>query len=82
MLYGACLKTYVSGLMAKERRGQRAASTWALARRSLLDAFERDADVRALFDGALGADLDAARATPRDAARALVDAFLATRRVT
>ena len=72
----------LDGPLLARRRGQRAASTWDLARRSLLDAFERDADVRALFDGALGADLDAARATPRDAARALVDAFLATRRVT
>jgi len=52
-----------------------AASTWDLARRAVLAAFEADPRVRAAFRARRQA-LDEARATPRETARHLVDAFL------
>ena len=65
----------LSGVLEKRRTRQREASTWDLARRDVLKALEGDAAALAAF-AAAAPDLAAARATPRETARALVDAFL------
>ena len=68
--------TELGNSLLRRRRKQRVASTWDLARRDILHAFETHPAVADLFRAKLRPDLDAARATPRDAARRLVDAFL------
>ena len=67
----------LSGKLLRRRRDQRVASTWDLARRDVLHAFATHPDVKALFETHVKDDLDGATATPRDAARSLVDAFFA-----